>query len=81
MPTVSDIAALIVARRQELDRLMGRDLVTLQVRYGEKALTEAIKLADRAAAQGKLSIVGERQRRHERRQADHEAQRLFARKD
>lgn len=80
MTNIADIAALIIARRQQLDRVMRSDLVKLQTQVGEKTLREAIRLADQAAAKDALSISGERKRPSDERQ-DQNAAQAFRQKD
>jgi hypothetical protein len=50
MPSAHELAALIVNRQRELDKVMRADLRRLQDKYGDLLLTAAIKIADRELA-------------------------------
>jgi hypothetical protein len=79
--TIAELASLIHARRQYLDRILNSDLIKLQCQYGARIVGEAVPLADRMVERDRLSVSGAKVKQREQRQDRRAAQQLFARRE
>jgi hypothetical protein len=79
--TIAELAGLIHARRQYLDRILNSDLLKLQCQYGGRIVSEAVALADRMVERDKVSIAGSKARQREQRQDRRAAQSIFQRRE
>jgi hypothetical protein len=65
MGTTADLAALIFARKQQLDRVYRSELAGLEVKYGQRIIGEALELVGKLESDAALSIEGVKARAHE----------------
>ena len=77
MASVAHLANFITTRRSYYAKQMASDLARLRVEYGNQLVDEALQLSRQADLRASLSVSGQRQRQHERRQSEREAQELF----
>jgi hypothetical protein len=80
MTTVRELQNQIATMKARHAQALASDLTKLRVRFGNVAVAEAQRALEQHELRNALSASADRHRRHAARQADLEAQALFARK-
>ena len=60
--SIDDLAALIIQNRIQLERVFESEIVKLKVVYGDRAVAQALEIAQQAERRDRVSISGNRRR-------------------